>query len=388
MSALIAFARPDAATAPALHEEEDWTPLIDLALQHGLSPLLARRALALAAGAVPDALRAAFEHHREDNDARNRDLAHILFRLLDALSGQGIDALPFKGQTLGVIAFGDYRHRRAGDVDLLLRLRDREAACVVLEALGYRELTERELGRAMTPVEWAVCRRYQCEYAYYSERDRTLVEPHWAFAPRTLAAESDYERMWLRAETVEIEGRVVPTLARTDLLAALCIHGSKHEWVRLQWIADVAALLHRHPDLDLDGILRDARTRGLERMVLLGIGLARDVLGVTLPAAASRQVDADAEARALMDVVKTRLATAAPVESSVFRPSRFRWRMRERWRDRLNYFVRTIATPREIHVQLVPWLRLPPVGYVPVKLVHDYVALPLWRRFGGRDASG
>lgn len=385
MAIVAAFATPDwpagAATPAPLRTEpiDDWTPIVRLALQHGVSPLLARRAQTLPADLVPDEMRAAFAEHADDNAARNDALLQGLFRAMDALSARCISALPFKGQVLGACAFGDYSIRRAGDVDLLIRPRDRDATREVLEALGYAETTEREIGRTMTPTEWAVCHGYQCEYAMYSETDRVLVEPHWALAPRTLAVDPDYDGLWSRACTVDIRGRAVPTLAPDDLLVALCIHGSKHEWVRLQWIADIAALLHRHPDLDLGHVLHDARTRGLERMVLLGLGLARDLLGVPLPSVADRRLDADTTACGLMAEVTDRLNAGAPVETSVFEPARFRWRMRERWRDRVRYLVRTVTTPREVHVGLVPWVRLPPMGYVPVKLAHDYVARPLWR---------
>ena len=72
-----------------------------------------------------------------------------------------------------------------------------------------------------------------------------------------------------------------------------------------------------------------------------------------------------------------RLTTHVP---SVFRLSRFRIRARERVRDKIAQVVRTIATPRIEHVQLIA---LPPslhFLYVFIKLGADYCVRPVWRR--------
>lgn len=367
---------------------DDWTSVVELALRHGVSPFLARWALGRHGDRIPADLRNAFAQHLDDNAARNESLAKALVHMLGAMRDAGIAALAFKGQSLGALAYGDFRARRAGDIDLLLRPRDREAAFAVLESLGYRETTEREIGRPMTPTEWAVCRAYQCEYACFNEAEGILVEPHWDFAPRTLSVPRLDESSWDRAVTVTVGGHAVRTLAPADLLTALCVHGSKHEWVRLQWIADIAALVGRHPELDLASILSTGRRRGIERLLLLGLGLAHDLLGAPLDETARHRLALDPTARSLIADVRSGLTSGPPVEISVFQPTGFRWRMRERWRDRIAYWVRTVATPREQHVRLAPWLPLPPAGFVPVKLMHDYIALPLWRlarhRSGGR----
>ena len=58
------------------------------------------------------------------------------------------------------------------------------------------------------------------------------------------------------------------------------MRGCKEQWSRLIWIADVAALL-RHGVLDWRAILDRAYAVGARRMLLIGIILARDLLGHT-----------------------------------------------------------------------------------------------------------
>lgn len=202
-----------------LQRDINWTRVIRLALAHGVSPLLAHRLGRLHSTSVPDEIREALEAHLADNLERNVQLTCAMFEILDRLRTLDIVALPFKGQSLGVMAFGDFSLRRANDVDFLVKRRDLASAWEVLESLGYREMSDFQRGRPMTAAEHAAYLRYQCEYAFLRERDNIVVEPHWAIVPATFAVDLDCERFWDRAESVQLNGRDALTLAPEDLLA-------------------------------------------------------------------------------------------------------------------------------------------------------------------------
>jgi hypothetical protein len=357
----------------------DWTYLVRTALAHGVSPLVARRLGVAHSERIPDDIRKAFDHHLLDNRDRNVVLADALFRILDALRDRDVVALPFKGQTLGAIAYGEFAMRRAGDLDILLREEDLASAWQVLESLGYREMTEFEIGRSMTAVEHAGYRRYQCEYAFFRKIDGIVVEPHWAIAPTTMAIDLDYDRFWERAGTVDVGGRKVLTLGLADLMLALCVHGSKHEWTRLQWICDVAALIERYPDLDLATLLEDARSRGVARMLLLGLGLAQRTLGARTPSVVMRSLESDPVASRLVERFADRLFRGSLETSPFSELSLLRLEMRERQRDRAAYVFRTLTTPTEKHLRLCAMPAAFSALYIPLKIGHDYIASPVWR---------
>jgi len=381
---LLACARPfdrsdDARVEALVRGNIDWAHLVEVALAHGVSPLLASRLGRLPPGCLPDEIRGSLALHLLDNHERNVVLTDALFEILDVLRGRDIVALPFKGQTLGNIAYGDFTLRRAGDVDILLRRHDLTVALQMIEALGFRDITELEIGRPMRPSERAGYLRYQCEDAYLRQSDGILVEPHWDIAPATMAFNVDVDGFWERAETVTFHGRDVPTLGAADLLTVLCIHGSKHEWTRLQWICDVAALVQTHPALDLDSVLANARARGLERMVLLGLGLARHVFDTSLPPPVLQRLNKDTASARLVHALSARLFDQVLANSPLYSPSALRLGMRERARDRALYLFRTVTTPTEKHLRLT---NLPPPLwwlYFPLKIAHDYVALPAWQ---------
>jgi len=376
--------------AQLVEQELDWTFLVRTALSHGVTPLLARALDRVPSDRLPGEIRDALRIHFEDNRERTEVLTRELLDLLDSLAGHRVLAIPFKGPSLGVVAYGDPSLRRAGDLDLLVRENDIQVVCEVLAAAGYRELTERETGRPLSPAEHAAYRRYQCEYAFVRDRDGLVVEPHWSIAPNTWVLPLDYEGFWSRTRPLPIGGREVPGLALEDLLLVLCIHGAKHQWTELRWICDIAALIAHHPEIDWCGGLARARAQRCERMLLLGLGLAGRVLGTALPPPVLRRLEADHAAGALVAEVSTRLFQADYKATPPSRLNRFHLRLREHLRDRIRYTLKTILTPTvEQHIRLLPLPARLAFLHVPLKLAHDYFALPLWLlvrrlgRFGG-----
>src|SRR6202040_305868 len=92
---------------------------------------------------------------------------------------------------------------------------------------------------------------------------------------------------------VAIDGREVPALSLEDELILICVHGAKHFWERLVWIADVAALISAKQPPDWSRAMLAAREVGAERILLLGLRLASDVLGAQLPAQLEPSVQSD-----------------------------------------------------------------------------------------------
>jgi hypothetical protein len=61
------------------------------------------------------------------------------------------------------------------------------------------------------------------------------------------------------------------------------------------------------------------------------------------------------------------------------RVDRFRFRMRERWTDRLRYVSRTWLSPTRRHIELVALPDRLRWAYFPLAWAVDYAALPVWR---------
>jgi hypothetical protein len=370
---LLLCARPrigDAARAEiaALLDAVDWKVAVETAEAHGVTALVLARLSALGLD-VPAEIVAAGATYLERQTARNAALTDALKRVLVALSERGIDAIAFKGPVVAQLAYGDPALRRYRDLDILVRAADADAACEAMAALGFRNAD------TFTPAQRAAFRRYSGQDIVFS--DGVAVEPHWALAPRTLSLQINHDALFARARDIVLAGVPVRCLGAEDLVTVLCLHGSKEQWTRLLWIADLAHMIAVSPELDWEVLLTRAREQGCLRMVLVGLALAAALLDA-LPAAAARAIAADREARALAEWAASRLFDPDRADPSIYTLTAFRLRMRERTADRFRYVARTVATARDIHFSL---LRLPDALfflYTPLKLVHDYVLLPVW----------
>jgi hypothetical protein len=351
----------------------DWTYLTQQALVHAIANRLFANLLSLKDVAVPEEIAAAATHFLDGERCRSHVYVGELFTIIDALTARGIATIPFKGPLLASLLYDDITARSFRDLDFLLRAGTEQAAFAVLDELGYR--VDSGLAAAQRVAD---CRCAGQDLMMPGNNGTAPIEPHWALCPRTLSVDLDYDGMWRRAIEVPLHGRIVLCFAPEDQLIALALQGAKDEWSRLQGICDIAEFISVTSALAWEDAIDRAREQGVLRILFLALLLARDLMGTALPAMVERALAEDEVALRLAAQARAELFQRTRPVPSIFLLSRFRFLMRERWRDRLRYVLRTVTTPHTIHFKMV---RLPPAVfflYVPLKLGHDYVALPLW----------
>lgn len=360
-----------------IERDNDWTAVVQTALHHGVAGLLCRGLGQLPAGAVPKDIVHAASVHLANADAQGAVLVAQLFDILGVLAADGIPALPFKGPVLGMLAHASATIRPSRDLDVLVQRQDMDRAVAALRRLGYG------MGETLSPRVLAAYYDYNGQVILFAE-GRTPVEPHWEFSHRALDERLDMSGVWSRASPVGLAGRIVSSLSPEDTLLAACIHGCKGKWCRLLWVADIAALIHRSPALDWNALMERAEKAGVRRIVLLGLALAQDLFSVSLPVAISSAIQRDRTCHWLVQQSKNHLFAPVIDPGSVNRVSRYHLRSRERTGDRVRFIWRTVTTPRLIHYQMIKLPESLFSGYVAVKLVHDYLLLPLWNIGRGR----
>jgi hypothetical protein len=371
-SLLLAACDPARDMGDAVSAGPDWTAAVQMALDHGTAGFLSRRLLDMAAGLVPEDLRVSAQAYVDHCRAEHDETVAELLEVMDALAGSGVPALPFKGPAFAAQAHAEPSLRSCLDLDLLIAEAEIEPALAVLDRLGFVSQYP-----GLTASQRRAYHRYN-GHDCLTAPGRRPVEPHWTVAPRTMAAPVDTAGLFARAQPVSLRGREVRTLSVEDALLVAALHGSKEEWRRLIWVADVAGLLRRWPELDAEAVLSRATVAGVRRMVLIGVALATDLLRAPCPPAFAACLARDPVASALARHAAAGL-WRGELAPSVFTLSAFRWCMRERRSDRLRYASRTVLTARVKHFEA---LHLPERlhGLYPlVRLGHDYVALPLWR---------
>jgi len=357
----------------------DWDLLLHLAARHSVLPLV-HRALGQHPG-VPGPIREALESRFRQSACRSLFLSAELMRLLDGFADRGIPLLPYKGPTLAQQLYGDVALRSFSDLDLLVASGDVQRATDALESLGYA---------ADHPVprrRRAAHRALASEQMFRRTTGSTLVELQWRIAPAYFSVDFNWD--WLRSTAVRVPlgERQVPALAPEALLMALSVHGAKHCWESLVWIADIAQLLRSHSGLDWDFLLKTARSLGIQRLLFLALSLGEKISGVSPPDAVARMVAADPTLPWLCRQVEHHLAADVRGVPSLA-DHWFSLRGRERWRDRLRYATRLGLTPNPQDWALLPLpSALSPLYFLvrPLRLL-GRTARFAWRRVSGAVA--
>jgi hypothetical protein len=325
LCARTAIADQDAAKIRALVEQDlDWASVIRQARLHGVNPLLYHSLNSICPELVPKECMQQIQERFATNALWTLRRSGELIRLVAACDAEGILAIPIKGPVLAVQAYGDVALREFVDLDLLVHPRDLERAAAVLRAHGYTQ-------RSNLSGDEIVFARQD---GYDMVELHGCLVAHWRLR-RSFALDVDALRPRL-VPVALVGNRCILTLSPEDLLLALCVHGCSHHWSRLSWIADVAELLRGQGDLDWTALLARAHELGSERMLLLGLRLAHDLLGAELPAPVRARVLTSPVQR-LADQVTGWLFSEDSHVIGLTEEARFFIHSREYWRDRLPY---------------------------------------------------
>ncbi len=329
-----------------LQHDLDWSYVIDNAVSHGTMPLLFHSLNAVGVGALPEPIMESLQMYFNSNARHNLRLTHELVRLLELFDAHGITALPYKGPVLAAALYGSVLLRQFSDLDIMVPKRQRLEARALLLARGYEPWTE------MTAAQNEAHEHSEHAYALF-HRDRGVeVDLHWSLAQRRFAIALDPARLWERSAPISLPGsrpeKTVRHIPLEDLLLILCVHGAKHRWNRLGWICDIAELIDGGHDLDWGQIIAQAGRTNSERILFLGLLLAHDLLGATLPDEVLRRIEGDPQAQSLVEQIAARYLTAPHYPLGVLEQELLYLKMRGRFTDQLPYVMyalRKILTP-------------------------------------------
>ncbi|MGH9613658.1 MAG: nucleotidyltransferase domain-containing protein [Bryobacteraceae bacterium] len=247
----------------------DWQRFAELASSHDVLPLVYWNLSRFCADTAPSVLMADLRQKFEANTLANLARAAELRAILGNFHDHGIGVASFKGPVMAASLYGSPALRAFGDLDILVRPGDVDRASDLLLSRGYR-IDERYLPAS----KHLVFVRADCG---------SVVELHWAFFDPALRCRLDTCRLWSRVREVQFYGAPVPGLNSEDEILILAIHGANHGWPILKWVCDIAEFVRVYRDLDWRGVLKQAQRARSERMFLLGLAMAANLLGADLP---------------------------------------------------------------------------------------------------------
>lgn len=342
---------------PAIHGEIqrlitqnlNWDLFLQYAGEHSVTPLVCRQLLTLAGG-ILEAQRVDYLKAQSGAYAvRNLALSGELITLIDRLRSAGVQAIPYKGPVLAVQAYGDIALREFEDLDIVLRQKDILTANDVLLSLGYCPKFPGLLSPGAASLAPA-------EYGYFDKKRRIMVEFHTERTLRHFPRTPDIDDLAVRLVAVSVGGQNLLTFSPEDTLILLCIHGSKHFWERLSWIADIHEFIEAN-SLDWKQVIDRSEAMRANRMLAISLVLAARIFGSALPSEVSRRVQADAVASMFAASIAERVLAGSPKEPGGVARFHLRRQMVPRIFEGWRYALRLATLPSD-----EDWsaLRLPP----------------------------
>lgn len=310
----------------------DWQLFLRTAHRHGMLPLVYLRLSETGVSAVPPRVISRLRRSFRETTWRNTLLAGELTRVLDMLASHGIYAVPFKGPVLTALAYENVAMRQFGDLDVLVRADERTRARELLLGDGYTMYDG-----------WSHVHELNHEYTVVGTRSGVRLDVHWKLFPQAvLRVKPDQLRQ--RLAVVRIGDRAVRTFSPEDTLLILCVHADTHAWERLKWISDIAQLVASQPRLDWARAVEIAASSGSERLLLLGLRLADDLLGAASPEPVMTRARTNRHVTRLATTVSERLFEPALSDVDADREKSL---LQLRSRDRLWHKLWLAATPNE-----------------------------------------
>jgi hypothetical protein len=237
----------------------NWISLFKLARRHRVLDAVIRGARSSARAEI---LRAAEDEQTKlvQNHLQFRAILSSAIRRLDEAK---VPFLLYKGLSLQVQYYGD-KFRPCADLDLIVHPADLQQAVEVFSKEGFVPLNRG--GRSSNSSGCTVTRA-----------DGFEIDLHTRTIDNYISRSTSLDELFSRKIFLDALGCY--TLSPSDHLLAIVLHGWKHHWCRLLWILDVALFMRSVPRSVVEEALCQARRLKVERIALIGFGLAAQLFG-------------------------------------------------------------------------------------------------------------
>jgi hypothetical protein len=199
-------------------------------------------------------------------------------RILLAFEAAGISVISLKGPALTLLAYGNISLREFADLDLLIEPANVLRAREVLHREGYG-LRFRLEGDA----DAALFRSRNRQLDFVNKGRGTLIDLHWGAMHVMFSFQLPVDELFKSAQIKQYEGISFRSLSPEYLLLYLCAHGTKHCWLNLLELCDVACHVQTAESLDWQLCIHQAEASNCDLVLKHGLLLAQQVLGLELP---------------------------------------------------------------------------------------------------------
>jgi hypothetical protein len=317
----------------------DWDYLLATARQHGLIPLLQRNANKAAADLLPGHVKTKLKQESVANAQSVLYLASQAVKVAKLFEENGISVAIFKGPILSKLAYGETSLRQAGDIDVLISREQFVRVKELMQSLGFQMYPQ------LTPAQEASHLAFHCEIQFMRDDWFTVVDLHWGLTPKSFVFGMTGEEIMSRLQTVSLGGAQLKTFALEDLLLYQAMHGAKHLWRKLEWIASLAELVGTIETAAWKVVIERTLKARATRILALGLRLTERLFQIEVPREVLSAIDDDNEMKVYAEKVCDQLFIGGSGLTESTESNIHNFKIMDRKRDALLSTSRALFVP-------------------------------------------
>ena len=208
----------------------NWEKFIELAIYHRVYPLIYPKLKKMNIEWIPKQVCQSLLWEYQQNTFKMLLLSGEMEQISKLLSENNLRLLFLKGPAIAADLYGDISLRTSKDLDILIQITDLEKVDTLLLDLGYQ--------REVNIIENFDKKKTKHDIPYYHPEKKIQVEIHWRLYPSYMN-EPNFNDLWDRRRKSNLTSYPVYYFGVEDLFLYLIVHGAKHGWFRLRWLADI-----------------------------------------------------------------------------------------------------------------------------------------------------
>jgi hypothetical protein len=215
----------------------DWKLFFELIMHHRVYPTIATKIKKIGPDLIPLNVIQTITSSYKKNTFKMLHLSGEMEQLSKIFEESKIHLIFLKGPILAKELYGDVSLRTCGDLDVLIPIKDLEAADQLLVNMGY--VKDDYIQTVLNDWKW---RHHHVTYKHPLKNIK--IEIHWRLHPGP-GIEPKFTDLWGRKRVSSLTNHPVYILGREDLFLFLVVHGARHGWSRLRWLVDIQQMLNQ-----------------------------------------------------------------------------------------------------------------------------------------------
>ncbi|MCK5003973.1 MAG: nucleotidyltransferase family protein [Candidatus Aminicenantes bacterium] len=275
-----------------LFESVDWEGVMSLSINHGTLPVVYKKISKLKTGLIPSEVLLRFKDVYHKIVRWNLIQSNQLIKVLKILKKNDIKAIPIKGPVISMQAYGDIGYRMFQDLDLIILPDGFINVYDLLCKEGY------EPSIKLSEKKKKLWNRFRRDIEF--KKGKTLIDIHQRISQGNSSFDI-FKEQFERTEVVGILDQKIDVLSVEDTIVYLCINSAKDQWNSLRMVADLSFLIRSDPEIDWEVLIKNARSRGILRMILSGLLFISVITKESLPEIVMMEIQKDNRVKTLSE---------------------------------------------------------------------------------------